>query len=248
MRKWLGRHEETYQNGQIGKRRERGREGGREQSEWRLEPDGEAEVSEIIIVSDAVEGNFVDVDGGSRREQEEAKLSRRGREILNEGEEKKKTKKKVIRVESEETQDYVKEAKSMEYEEEEERTLVPSAVSVPLTPLFRCDIQCSEKTLTDWQLAVVVNEGDEAYTTNLFQKCFNQHLQAEGEKPLTIVQWRQVVVKKVYRGRMWENDGKRTMFAWNVGTLSPRKKQSNEQAGIQGQWQQDHLPESTWSK
>ena len=27
-----------------------------EESEWRLEPEGEAEVPEIIIVSDAVEG------------------------------------------------------------------------------------------------------------------------------------------------------------------------------------------------
>ena len=42
---------------------------------------------EIIIASDAVEGTFVDLDGESRREQEEAKLSRRGRETLNEGEE-----------------------------------------------------------------------------------------------------------------------------------------------------------------
>ena len=47
---------------------------------------------------------------------------------------------------SEEAQDYVREAKSTEYEEEEERTFVPSAVSVPLKPLFRCDNQCSEKT------------------------------------------------------------------------------------------------------
>ena len=33
----------------------------REESEWRLEPEGEAEVLEIIIVSDAVEGTFVDL-------------------------------------------------------------------------------------------------------------------------------------------------------------------------------------------
>ena len=32
---------------------------------------------------------------------------------------------KVIRVESEETQDYVREAKSTEHDEEEERTFVP---------------------------------------------------------------------------------------------------------------------------
>ena len=86
----------------------------RKMSEWRLEPEGEAEVPEIIIVSDAVEGTFVDLDGENRREQVEAKLSRRGREMLNEGEETRS------RVESEETQDYVREAKSTECEEEEE--------------------------------------------------------------------------------------------------------------------------------
>ena len=55
-----------------------------ENDEWRLEPEGEAEVPEIIIVSDAVEGGPVDLDGESRHEQVEAKLSRRGREMLNE--------------------------------------------------------------------------------------------------------------------------------------------------------------------
>ena len=38
------------------------------ESEWRLQPEGEAEVPEIIIVSDAVEGTFVDLDGESRHE------------------------------------------------------------------------------------------------------------------------------------------------------------------------------------
>ena len=58
-----------------------------ENCEWRLEPEGEAEVPEIIIVSDAVEGTPVDLDGESRHEHVEAKLSRRGREMLNEDEE-----------------------------------------------------------------------------------------------------------------------------------------------------------------
>ena len=49
-------------------------------SEWRLESEGEAEVPEIIIVSDAMEGTFVDLDGERRREQVDAKLSRRKRE------------------------------------------------------------------------------------------------------------------------------------------------------------------------
>ena len=66
-----------------------------EESEWRLEPEGEAEVPEISIVSDAVEGTFVDLDGESRREQIEANLfTSRGREIPNgEGDEIKKSKK-----------------------------------------------------------------------------------------------------------------------------------------------------------
>ena len=103
----------------------------------------------------------------------------------------------------------MKEGRSTEQEEEEKRTFIPSAVTVPLKPLFRCDRQCSEKTLGYWQLAsVVVNEGDEAYTTNLCQKCFNKHLQAKGEEPLTYVKWRQVVGKKAYRGRMCDMMGK----------------------------------------
>ena len=98
--------------------------------------------------------------------------------MLNEDEEIRSQKRKVIRVESEETQDYVIGGMSTE-KEEEEMTFVPSAVSVPLKPLFRCDRRCSEKTLSYWKLAsVVVNEGDEACTTNLCQKCFNKHLQA----------------------------------------------------------------------
>ena len=72
--------------------------------------------------------------------------------MLNEGEEIRSPKRKVIRVESEETQDYVREERNTEFEEEEERTFIPSAVSVPLKPLFRCDKHCSEKTLSNWQL------------------------------------------------------------------------------------------------
>ena len=47
----------------------------------------------------------------------------------------------MIRVESEETQHSVREAKSSEHEEgkEKEWTFVPSAVSVPLKHLFRCE-------------------------------------------------------------------------------------------------------------
>ena len=108
----------------------------------------------------------------------------------------------MIRLESEETQDCAREAKSSE--QEEGRTFVPIAVSVPLKPLFRCDHQCTEKTTSYRQLASMVgSERDEAYTTNLCQNCFNKRLQAKGEKPLSNVQWRQVVEKKAYRGKWW---------------------------------------------
>ena len=75
-----------------------------ENGKWRLGPEGKAEVPEITFVSDAAEGTPVDLDGESRDEHVEAKLSRRGREMLNEGEEIRSPKRKVIRVESEETQ------------------------------------------------------------------------------------------------------------------------------------------------
>ena len=220
-----------------------------EHGEWRLEPEGEAEVQEIIIVSDAVEGALVDLEGESRQRAGRRKFSRRGREMLNEGEEMRSQKRKVIRVESEETQDCVREEKRTEFEGEEERTFVPSAVSVPLKPLFRCDSQCSGKTLNYWQLAsVVLDEGDEAYTTNLFQMCFNEHLQAKGEEPLSNVQWRQVVEKKAYLGRVWKMMGKepylRGMWEHFSCERSKAKKfrqlaDEEKQAGVRGQWQQE---------
>ena len=49
---------------------------------------------EIIFVSDAVESIFVVLDGASRREQVEAKLSRRQREAPGEGSEEKKSPKR----------------------------------------------------------------------------------------------------------------------------------------------------------
>ena len=135
--------------------------------------------------------------------------------MLDEDEEIRSPTRKVIRVESEETQDYVKEGRSTEQEEEEKRTFVPSAVSVPLKPLFRCDRQCSEQTLSYWQLAsVVVNEGDESCTTNLCQMCC-----AKGEEPLTNLKWRKAVEKKAYWGRMWKMIGKEPYLRGIVGTF-----------------------------
>ena len=51
----------------------------REKSAWRLEPEGETEVPENIIVSDAVDSTYVDFHGESHHEQAEANISRRER-------------------------------------------------------------------------------------------------------------------------------------------------------------------------
>ena len=74
MRNWLG-HPRN-----ISKWPDREEAKKMEECEWRLEPEGEGEVQEIIVVSDALEGTFVDLDGESRHEQVEATLSRNERE------------------------------------------------------------------------------------------------------------------------------------------------------------------------
>ena len=78
-------------------------------------------------------------------------------------------------------------------------SFVPSAISVPQMPSFRCDNQCSEKTLNFWQLAsVATKEGEESYTTNLRKKCYNESLEAKADKPLTLWQLYEFVEKKAH--------------------------------------------------
>ena len=122
-------------------------------------------------------------DGEGHREQAQAKSPRREREAPGEeGEEAKASKRKVIRVESEETQDYVKGATDLSQEDAEEISFVPSAISVPPKPLSRSDNRCTEKALSFWQFASVVRkEGEESYTTSLCQQCYNKILVARGD-------------------------------------------------------------------
>ena len=46
-------------------------------SEWRLEPEGEAEVPVIAVVSDAVESTFVDLDGEGLQVKQMEKIPRK---------------------------------------------------------------------------------------------------------------------------------------------------------------------------
>ena len=128
-------------------------------------------------------------------------------------------------MESEETQDYVREANDMDQEEAEELSFVPSAISVPRRHLVCCDNQCSEKTLSFWQLAsVMIQEGEESDTTNLRQKCYNESLKAKGDEPLTRWRWHEFVERKGAPWKVLENDGKRSIRARNAGILLPRKR------------------------
>ena len=81
---------------------------------------------------------------------------------------------KVVRVESEETQDYVRETLAISQEEAEETGFVPSALGEPRRAI-QCDNRCSEKAVRYWQIAsMVVEEGGEAHTINLCQQCCNE--------------------------------------------------------------------------
>ena len=76
-----------------------------------------------------------------------------------------------------------------------------------------------QKSLSCWQLAsVAVNEGDEACTTNLCQMCFNKHMQTKGEKTTAKCEVEAGCGKEGVSGKNVENDGKRTISAWDVGT------------------------------
>ena len=52
----------------------------REESTWRLDPEGEIEVSEIIIVSDAVKGTKVDLDGKGQQMKRMKEITKKWRQ------------------------------------------------------------------------------------------------------------------------------------------------------------------------
>ena len=198
---------------------------GRGEDAWILEPEGVTEMPETRVVSDGLESIHVDLDGEGRHVREQVKKSRRQSEAPGEeGEEIQSPKRKIIRVECEETQDYVREANDMDQEEAEEISFVPSSISVPQKPLFRCDNQCSEKTLSFWQ-SVVIKEGGESYATNLCQQRHNKSLEAKGNKPLTKWQWHGFVKKTAHRVKLWEIMGEKNNTYEKCGKFVAKKEQ-----------------------
>ena len=113
-------------------------------------------------------------------------------------------KRKVIRVESEETQDHVCETLTISQEEAEEMGFVPSALSEPRGPIYWCDNRCSENALRYWQFASVVDEGGEAHTVNLCQQCCKEQFVQQGKPRLKLWQWRGVAEKRAHRGIIWK--------------------------------------------
>ena len=83
-------------------------------------------------------------------------------------------KRKVIRAESEETQDSVRESLDLGREEAEEICFVPSAISIPQKPMLWCDNRCSDK---------------ESYTANLCQQFYNEELAVEGSRGKEGASW-----------------------------------------------------------
>ena len=188
----------------------------------------------------------------SRHEQVEAKLSRREREMLNEGEEigssKRESDSSGIRRNPrlcERRQDYGIRGRETEDLHTERGGRSAKA------------LYAGKKTLSYWQLAsVVVDEGDEACTTNLCQKCFSNHLQAKGEEPLTNEVEASCGKEGVW-GKNVENDGKRTILA-GCGNISPVKDRRQRSVDnwptrkcrleykVSGS--RNRQPENTWSK
>ena len=107
-----------------------------------------------------------------------------------------------------------------------------------------------KKVLSFWQVApLVIEEGEESYTANLFQQCRNKKLMAKGEAPLDEV----AVVCSREKRRMWqasENAGETSTYqeCWNIlGRLNAKmfmnEAEKEKQEGRQGQRQRESLAE-----
>ena len=136
-----------------------------------------------------------------------------------EGAEIQSPKRKVIRVVSEETQNYVRESTNLSWDEAEEMSFVPGAIGIPQRPMFWCDNRCSDKALRFWQFALVVVEyGKESHMANLCQQLQRkldgkgsgafEELAVEGSRGKEGASWQAV-----------ENAGKRPENTRHVGIL-----------------------------
>ena len=116
-----------------------------------------------------------------------------------------------------------------------EKIFVPSAISVPQKP-FKDPQQLAVGIVHDQLVPDVLqqfSEGNRRKTTD------KRAVETVGGKEG--VSWKNV-----------GNDGERTIFAWDVGALFPRKKQSKDVSRAGKEYKvsgsRNHQPENTWSK
>ena len=110
---------------------------------------------------------------------------------------------KMIRVESEQPQDYVRETRAISYAEAEEMGFVPSALGEPRGAIYWCDHRRSEKAIRSWEMAsMVIEERGGARRFNLCQQCSHGKLMQQSKQPLKLWQWKFVVEKKAHRERL----------------------------------------------
>ena len=108
-------------------------------------------------------------------------------------------------MDSEETQDFVRETLAMSQEEAEERLALGQVLQVSLEESITCATTVAVvKPLRFLQNAsMVIEEGCEARTINLCHRCFNEKLVQQGKQSLKSKEWREVVEREAHRGRLW---------------------------------------------
>ena len=157
--------------------------------------------------------------------------------------------KEVIRVESEETQDYVCEMLTISPEEAEELAFVPGALSEPRGAIHFCDNRCSEEAVRYRQFAsTVVEEDGEARTVNLCLQCHNGRRAQQGESRLNLWQWRAVVETKAHGGIIWRIMGNERFARgiWEYFTLKRAEAKNIRDDAARGR--RNLLSGRSWSR
>ena len=143
-------------------------------------------------------------------------------------------KRRMTRVESAETQDYVRERLAhgeINQEEADEIGFVPSASSELRGAFYWCDNRCSDEALRFLQIAsMVIEDGGEARTINLRKRCCNEKLVQQGKQSLKSMEWRWSCGKE---GSSWhmEDLRNRTISARNVGVFHSQKGRGKQDTG-----------------
>ena len=205
----------------------------KERDWWSVDLEGEMEKLEVVGLLSGAEGGSVDPvrkmghwsarmesakEGseepkGAEKEKQEKEMEVDEATPQEASAEVQSPKRKVTRVESEETQDYAWETLAISHEEAEEVGFVPSALGEPRRTIHWCDNRCSEKAIKYWQIAsMVTEEGGEARTIKL---CYNAKLVLE-EKVLDKY--------NVEESKKWAFKGRGNPLEWTRVRRSKRYK------------------------